>query len=318
MSSLDFERPIRELERKIDELKELANGGMVDFGEEIKKLERKAKRLQVEIFSDLTPWQIVQLSRHPERPYFLDYVQLLFTDFMELHGDRRFAEDPALVGGFARFEGEPVLVLGHQKGRNTKENMLRNFGMPRPEGYRKALRLMQLAARFNRPILTFIDTPGAYPGIGSEERGQAQAVAECLETMAALPVPVIATVIGEGGSGGALAIGVGNRLLMMQYAYYSVISPEGCSSILFREPTKAPRAAEALKMSAEDLKSFGILDEIVPEAVGGAHRDPARTAENVARALRSHLGQLRKLTADELVDDRYRRFRVMGVFERLG
>jgi acetyl-CoA carboxylase carboxyl transferase subunit alpha len=318
MSSLDFERPIRELERKIDELKELANGGMVDFGEEIKKLERKAKRLQVEIFSDLTPWQIVQLSRHPERPYFLDYVQLLFTDFMELHGDRRFAEDPALVGGFARFEGEPVLVLGHQKGRNTKENMLRNFGMPRPEGYRKALRLMQLAARFNRPILTFIDTPGAYPGIGSEERGQAQAVAECLETMAALPVPVIATVIGEGGSGGALAIGVGNRLLMMQYGYYSVISPEGCSSILFREPTKAPRAAEALKMSADDLKSFGILDEIVPEAVGGAHRDPARTAENLARALRSHLGQLRKLTADELVDDRYRRFRVMGVFERLG
>ncbi len=318
MSSLDFEKPIRELERKIDELKELASGGMVDFGEEIKKLERKAKRLQVEIFSDLTPWQVVQLSRHPERPYFLDYVQLLFTDFVELHGDRRFAEDPALVGGFARFEGEPVLVLGHQKGRNTKENMLRNFGMPRPEGYRKALRLMQLAAHFNRPILTFIDTPGAYPGIGSEERGQAQAVAECLEVMAALPVPVIATVIGEGGSGGALAIGVGNRILMMQYGYYSVISPEGCSSILFREPTKAPKAAEALKMSAADLKSFGVIDEIVPESVGGAHRDPARTAENLARALRSHLGQLRTLAPDEIIEDRYRRFRVMGVFERIG
>ncbi|MHB8416941.1 MAG: acetyl-CoA carboxylase carboxyltransferase subunit alpha [Myxococcales bacterium] len=318
MSALDFERPIRELERKIDELKELANGGMVDFGEEIKKLERKAKRLQVEIFSDLTPWQVVQLSRHPERPYFLDYVQLLFTDFIELHGDRCFGEDPSLVGGFARFEGEPVLVLGHQKGRNTKENMLRNFGMPRPEGYRKAMRLMQLAARFNRPILTFIDTPGAYPGIGAEERGQAQAIAESLEVMAALPVPVVVTVIGEGGSGGALAIGVGNRLLMMQYSYYSVISPEACSSILFREPTKAPKAAEALKMSAADLKAFGVIDEIVTEAVGGAHRDPARTAENLGRALRGHLGQLRKLGPEELVEDRYRRFRVMGVFERIG
>ncbi len=317
MTSLDFEKPIRELERKIDELKELANGGMVDFGDEIKKLERKAKRLQVEIFSDLTPWQIVQLSRHPDRPYFLDYAQLLLTDFVELHGDRRFGEDPSLVGGFARFDGEPVMVIGHQKGRNTNENILRNFGMPRPEGYRKAARLMQVAARFNRPILTFVDTPGAYPGIGAEERGQAQAIAESIEVMAALPVPVIVTIIGEGGSGGALAIGVGNRMLMLQYGYYSVISPEACSSILFREPTKAPKAAEALKMSADDLRGFGVIDDIVPEAVGGAHRDHARTAENLGRALRQQLAQLRSLTPEELVDDRYRRFRNMGVFERV-
>jgi acetyl-CoA carboxylase carboxyl transferase subunit alpha len=315
VTSLDFEKPIRELERKIDELKELANGGMVDFGEEIKKLERKAKRLQVEVFSDLTPWQIVQLSRHPDRPYFLDYAQLLFTDFVELHGDRRFGEDPSLVGGFARFDGEPVMIIGHQKGRNTNENILRNFGMPRPEGYRKAARLMQVAARFNRPIFTFVDTPGAYPGIGAEERGQAQAIAESIEVMAALPVPTIVTIIGEGGSGGALAVGVGNRMLMMQYSYYSVISPEACSSILFREPTKAPKAAEALKMSATDLRGFGVIDEIVTEAVGGAHRDPARTAENLGRALRQQLAQLRPLTPEELVDDRYRRFRNMGVFE---
>jgi acetyl-CoA carboxylase carboxyl transferase subunit alpha len=317
VTSLDFEKPIRELERKIDELKELANGGMVDFGDEIKKLERKAKRLQVEIFSDLTPWQIVQLSRHPDRPYFLDYAQLLFTDFVELHGDRRFGEDPSLVAGFARFDGEPVMVIGHQKGRNTNENILRNFGMPRPEGYRKAARLMQVAARFNRPILTFVDTPGAYPGIGAEERGQAQAIAESIEVMAALPVPVIVTIIGEGGSGGALAIGVGNRMLMLQYGYYSVISPEACSSILFREPTKAPKAAEALKMSADDLRGFGVIDDIVPEAIGGAHRDHARTAENLGRALRQQLGQLRSLTPEELVDDRYRRFRNMGVFEHV-
>ena len=315
MASLDFEKPIRDLERKIDELKQLASGGMVDFGEEIKKLEKKAKSLQASVFSDLSPWQRVQLSRHPERPYFLDYVQLLFTDFIELHGDRRFGEDPSLVSGFARFEGEPVLVIGHQKGRNTKDNMLRNFGMTRPEGYRKAIRLMGLAARFSRPILAFMDTVGAYPGIGAEERGQAQAIAECLETMAALPVPVICTVIGEGGSGGALAIGVGNRILMLQYSNYSVISPESCSTILYRDPTKAAKAAEALKMTADDLKSFGVIDEIVPEALGGAHRDPARTAENLGRTLRLHLGQLRALSPEELVADRYKRFRAMGVFE---
>ncbi|MHB1843766.1 MAG: acetyl-CoA carboxylase carboxyltransferase subunit alpha [Deltaproteobacteria bacterium] len=317
MSVLDFEKPIRELERKIDELKQLALGGMVDFGDEIQKLERKAKRLQVEIFSDLTPWQVVQLSRHPERPYFLDYAALLFTDFVELHGDRRFSDDPSLVCGFARFDGEPVLVLGHQKGRNTKENMLRNFGMPRPEGYRKAMRLMQLAARFQRPILTFIDTPGAYPGIGAEERGQAEAIASCIEAMASLPVPVIATVIGEGGSGGALAIGVGNRILMLQHSTYCVISPEGCSSILYRDPTKASKAAEALKLTAENLKGFGVIDEIVPEAPGGAHRDPARTAENLGRALRTHLGALRALSGDELAKDRYQRFRGMAAFEQV-
>ncbi len=317
MTALDFEKPIRELELKIEELKQLASGGMVDFGDEIAKLERKAKRLQVEIFSDLSPWQVVQLSRHPERPYFLDYASLFLTDFLELHGDRRFGEDPSLVCGFARFDGEPVLVMGHQKGRNTKENMLRNFGMPRPEGYRKVIRLAELASRFHRPILTFIDTPGAYPGIGAEERGQAEAIASCLETMAAIPVPVIATVIGEGGSGGALAIGVGNRILMLEHSTYCVISPEGCSSILYRDPTKASKAAEALKLTAKDLEGFGVIDEIVPEAPGGAHRDPARTAENLARALRSHLAELRALSPDEIVADRYRRFRGMGIFEEV-
>jgi acetyl-CoA carboxylase carboxyl transferase subunit alpha len=314
--TLEFEKPIRDLENKIEELKQLANGGLVDFGEEIQKLERKARRLQIEIFSDLTPWQVVQLSRHSERPYFLDYVALLFTDFVELHGDRRFADDQSLVGGLARFDGEPVLVLGHQKGRSTKENMLRNFGMPCPEGYRKAMRLMQLADRFNLPVLTFIDTQGAYPGIGAEERGQAEAIAASLEAMAGLGVPVIATVIGEGGSGGALAIGVGNRILMLQHSIYSVISPESCSSILYRDPSKAEKMAESLKLTAADLKSFGVIDEVVPEAQGGAHRDPARTAENLGRVLRRHLGELRGLASEALVEDRYRRFRSMGVFER--
>ncbi|WP_373047918.1 acetyl-CoA carboxylase carboxyltransferase subunit alpha [Vulgatibacter sp.] len=317
--ALEFEKPLLELERKIDELKQLSTGGANDFGDELGKLERKAKKLQSEIFSDLSRWQVVQLSRHHGRPYTLDYVQHLFTDWVELHGDRRFAEDQAIVGGFARFDGEPVLVLGHQKGRSTKENMQRNFGMPRPEGYRKALRLMEMAERFNRPIFCFIDTPGAYPGIGAEERGQAEAIAYNLEIMAGLKVPVICTVIGEGGSGGALAIGVGNRVLMMEFSVYSVISPEACSSILYRDPTKAEKAAEALKLTAPDLAGFGIVDEVIAEAPGGAHRDPKLTAERLGNALRRHLGELKKLSPEQLVDDRYAKFRALGVFdEELG
>jgi acetyl-CoA carboxylase carboxyl transferase subunit alpha len=315
MTTLEFEKPIRELERKIDELKQLASAGSVDFGEEIGKLERKAKGLQIQIFNDLSPWQVVQLSRHADRPYFLDYLSALFTDFVELHGDRRFGDDPAISCGFARFDGKPVAVVGHQKGRDTKENMQRNFGMPRPEGYRKAMRVMELAARFGRPILTFIDTPGAYPGIGAEERGQAEAIAESLRVMAELPVPVVASVIGEGGSGGALAVGVGNRIVMMQYSVYSVISPESCSSILYRDPSKADKTAASLKLTAKDLLSFGAIDEIVPEAPGGAHRDLALTAANLGDALRRQLGALEGMSAEQLIEDRYRRFRGLGVFQ---
>ena len=311
---LDFERPLIELEKKIDELKALSASGSVDFTSEIVKLEKKAKKLQTEIFSDLSRWQVVQLSRHSSRPYFLDYVQHLFTDFYELSGDRRFGNDPSIVGGFARFDGRVVMVMGHQKGRNTKENMARNFGMPRPEGYRKALRLMELAERFEKPILTFVDTPGAYPGIGAEERGQAEAIALNLEVMSRLKVPIISTVIGEGGSGGALAIGVGNRVLMLENSVYSVISPEGCASILFRDATKADKAADALKLTAKDLKSMAVIDDIVPEPAGGAHRDYTKAAENLGRALRKNLGELVELSADELVQDRYKKFRALGVF----
>jgi len=302
--ALDFERPLLELERKIDELKALS--GTADFTAEIQKLEKKARRLQSEIFSDLSRWQVTQLSRHPQRPYFLDYVQLLFTDFFELAGDRSYGEDPSIVGGWARLDGRPVMLLGHQKGRNTKENMLRNFGMPRPEGYRKARRLMELADRFGRPLLTFVDTPGAYPGIGAEERGQAEAIAVNLEVMS--------VVIGEGGSGGALAIAVANRVLMLENSIYSVISPESCSSILYRDTTKAEKAADALKLTARDLLELKVVDELVPEPEGGAHRDPARAAESVGRVLRKHLQALLPLDGPALVEDRYRKFRAMGPF----
>ncbi|WP_434390037.1 acetyl-CoA carboxylase carboxyltransferase subunit alpha [Melittangium boletus] len=311
---LDFERPLIELEKKIDELKALSTSGSVDFSSEISKLEKKAKKLQTEIFSDLSRWQVVQLSRHSSRPYFLDYVQLLFTDFLELAGDRHFGEDPSIVGGFARFGGQVVMIMGHQKGRNTKENMARNFGMPRPEGYRKARRLMELAERFDKPILTFVDTPGAYPGIGAEERGQAEAIAVNLEVMSRLKVPIISTVVGEGGSGGALAIGVGNRVLMLENSIYSVISPEACSSILYRDSSKAEKAADALKLTARDLKDMGIIDEIIPEPAGGAHRDHPKAAENLRKTLRKHLDELSGLSPDKLVTDRYARFRKLGVF----
>jgi acetyl-CoA carboxylase carboxyl transferase subunit alpha len=312
--ALDFERPLIALESKIAELKELSGGARVDFTEEIGKLERKAKRLQAEIFSDLKPWQIVQLARHPNRPYTLDYLNRLFTDFFELEGDRRFASDRAIVGGFARFDGEPVVVMGHQKGRGTKENMIRNFGMPRPEGYRKARRLFDLAERFRRPLLIFIDTPGAYPGIGAEERGQAEAIAVNLEVMASLGVPSISVVIGEGASGGALGIGVTSRILMLQYAWYNVISPESCSSILYRDATQAKKSAEALKLTAKDLSGFGITDEILPEPAGGAHRDHDAVAKTVGDGIRRHLAELKKLTPEQLVVDRYKKFRAMGVF----
>ncbi|HEX8699499.1 MAG TPA: acetyl-CoA carboxylase carboxyltransferase subunit alpha [Myxococcaceae bacterium] len=312
--ALDFERPLIELEKKIEELKALSSGGTADFSSEISKLEKKAKKLQTEIFSDLSRWQVVQLSRHSSRPYFLDYINLLFTDFFEMCGDRHFGEDPSIVGGFARLDGKPVMVMGHQKGRSTKENMARNFGMPRPEGYRKARRLMELAERFEKPILTFVDTPGAYPGIGAEERGQAEAIAINLEVMSRLKVPIISAVIGEGGSGGALAIGVGNRVLMLQNSVYSVISPEGCASILFRDSTLADKAADALKLTAKDLLGLKVIDEVVPEPAGGAHRDPPKAAEFLGKALRKHLSELAELSPEELVKDRYEKFRALGVF----
>jgi acetyl-CoA carboxylase carboxyl transferase subunit alpha len=302
-----------ELERKIEELKQLRTG-TVDFSEEIENLTRKADRLREEIFAELTPWQIVQLSRHPSRPYTLDYIGELMTDFTELHGDRLFRDDPAIVGGIAFFDHAPVMIIGHQKGRNTKENVYRNFGSPDPEGYRKAKRLMEMADRFSLPIVTFIDTPGAYPGLGAEERGQAEAIAKNLEVMCSLTVPVISIVIGEGGSGGALALGVANRILMLQYAYYSVISPEGCASILWRDGARAPEAAAVLHLRAEDLRELKITDEVIPEAAGGAHRDLPQTAANIREALRRHLNELRSLGAQEIREERSRKYRAMGVF----
>ena len=311
--ALEFERPILDLEKKIADLKALSRGNS-DFVNEIAKLEKKSKRLQSEIFSDLSRWQIVQLSRHPARPYFLDYARMLFSDFFELAGDRSFGEDRSIVGGFARLDGEPVLLLGHQKGRSTKENVARNFGMPRPEGYRKAHRLMRLAERLGRPVITFVDTPGAYPGIGAEERGQAEAIAANLELMCGLSTPIVSVVIGEGGSGGALAIGVGNRVLMMEYSIYSVISPEACSSILYRDASKAEKAAESLKLTARDLLALKVIDEIIHEPLGGAHRDPQAAAQQVGSALRKHLSALRGMPGDALIEDRYRKFRAIGVF----
>src|SRR4051794_33232152 len=308
--ALDFEKPLLELETKLAELKRHAatgtGSGSVDtLDGEIRKLEKRCARLQQEIFNELSRWQVVQLSRHPNRPYMLDYVQRLFTDFFELHGDRSFGDDQALIGGLARFDGEPVMVIGQQKGRSTKENIVRSFGMPRPEGYRKALRLMKLAERFDRPVIAFIDTPGAYPGIDAEERGQAEAIAVCLEEMAALRVPVLSIVIGEGGSGGALAIGVCNRLLMLQYSWYSVISPESCAAILYRDAKKGEKAAEALKLTARDAFQNGIVDELIEEAPGGAHRDWEATAANLRAAMRKHLRELREMSPEQVVQDRY-------------
>ena len=310
---LEFERPIIDLEKKISELRALSTEA-VDFSAEIRKLEQKSRKLQKEVFADLSAQQKVQLARHPARPYLMDYVGLLMDDFVELHGDRSFRDDPAIVGGLAQFDEWEVLVLGHQKGRNTKDNMHRNFGMARPEGYRKATRLMRLASRYRRPILCFIDTPGAYPGLGAEERGQAEAIAKALQVMASLECPVISVVIGEGGSGGALALGVTDRILMLEYSIYSVISPEGCASILWRDPSKIGEAATQLKLTAPDLARLGICDEIIPESAGGAHRNAAVTAAKLRQALKRHLRELVELSTAELIERRYQKFRKIGAF----
>jgi acetyl-CoA carboxylase carboxyl transferase subunit alpha len=315
--TLDFERPVVELERKIDELIRVSNGAP-ELRPQIELLEARARELQQKIFADLTPWQKVQLSRHPARPYTLDYIARLCDGFIELHGDRRFADDPAVVGGFATFDGMPALVVGHQKGRSTKEKVRRNFGQPKPEGYRKALRLMELAARTGRPIICLIDTQGAYPGLDAEERGQAEAIAKNLEVMAGLPVPIVCAVIGEGGSGGALALGVANRILMQEYATYSVISPEGCASILWRDDGRKAEAAAAMKMTATDLLRLGVVDEVVPEAPGGAHRDHDASAKTLGEALRRHLAELLLMGPEGLRADRYRKFRHMGAFVESG
>lgn len=312
---LDFEQPIAELEARIEQLSEVQGEATLDISEEIERLRKKSLALTKEIYAKLNAWQIAQVARHPQRPYTLDYIQHLMTDFQELHGDRAYADDRAIVGGLARFEGEPVMVIGHQKGRDTKEKILRNFGMPRPEGYRKALRLMRLAEKFKLPVLTFIDTPGAYPGIGAEERGQSEAIARNLYTMAELKTPILCTVIGEGGSGGALAIGVGDVVMMLQYAIYSVISPEGCASILWKSADKAPLAAESLGITAARLKSLGLIDRIVDEPLGGAHRDPKAMMANLRSALIESLQQLRARPLDALLNDRYARLMGYGKFK---
>lgn len=311
MAHLDFEKPLVDLEDRIRELKSLsdAEGGIDD---QIRRLERRAVKLRTEIYGELSTWQKVQLSRHPDRPYFRDYLERCFDDFVELHGDRAFADDPAIVAGFARFDGRSVAVIGQQKGRTTKQKLHRNFGMAHPEGYRKACRVMELASRFGRPVLTFIDTPGAYPGLGAEERGQAEAIGQALLTMSQLRVPIIATVIGEGGSGGALGLGVANRVLMLEYATYSVITPEGCASILWRDSALAPEAAEQLKLLSRDAERLGIVDAVIEEPPGGAHRDPDAAAAAVKRALAGYLASLVDLKADAVVTDRYDKFRSMG------
>ena len=310
---LEFEKPLLELENRIAELR--ASEDSLAARDEIAKLEERLARQQQRIYSGLTAWQRTQIARHPKRPHTLDLVNLLLEDWVELHGDRVFGDDKAIVGGIATFDGEPVVVIGHQKGRDTRENIARNFGMPHPEGYRKALRLMQLAGKFGKPIITLIDTPGAYPGLAAEERGQAEAIARNLREMAGLPTPVICVVTGEGGSGGALALGVGNRVLMLEYAIYSVISPEGCAAILWGEAAKAPEAAELMRVTAPDLLKLGVIDAIVPEPVGGAHRNWDATAASLREALREQLWQLRSKSEAELIEERQEKFRRIGVFE---
>jgi acetyl-CoA carboxylase carboxyl transferase subunit alpha len=317
---LEFEKPIEELEMKIEELKRLSDGKDINIAGEVKKLEKKIKDLRSDIFLKLTPWQKTLLARHPDRPYTLDYVDLIAEDFIELHGDRRFADDKAIVGGLAKIRGNPVVIIGHQKGRGTKERILRNFGQPHPEGYRKALRLMEFAEKFRRPVITMIDTPGAYPGIGAEERGQAEAIAYNLMQMSRLRVPIIAIVIGEGGSGGALALGVSDRLYMLEHSVYSVISPEGCAAILWKKNEEQnsdeikSRAAEALKLTAQDLLEFKIIDDIIREPVGGAHRGVEQTARSIADKIVESLEELKTRTAGKLVEERYKRLRRIGSY----
>jgi len=314
-SFLDFEQSIADLEAKIEELRFVQDDSAVDISEEIERLEKKSGQLTKDVYAKLTPWQISQVARHPQRPYTLDYVQHIFTDFEELHGDRAFADDHAIVGGLARFNGQPVMIIGHQKGRDTKEKIYRNFGMPRPEGYRKALRLMKLAEKFGIPVMTFVDTPGAYPGIDAEERGQSEAIGRNLYVMAELKVPVIVTIIGEGGSGGALAIAVGDTVQMLQYSTYSVISPEGCASILWKSAEKAPEAAETMGITAQRLKTLGLVDKVVNEPLGGAHRDHVAMAQNLKKALQDALKQLSGLSTSELLAARYERLMSYGRFK---
>jgi acetyl-CoA carboxylase carboxyl transferase subunit alpha len=313
---LEFEKPLLELENRIAELR--TSEAPQAARDEISRLEERLHRLQQKVYGGLTAWQRARLARHPKRPHTLDFFRLLLDDFVEMHGDRVFGDDKAIVGGLASFDGEPVVVIGHQKGRDTRENIARNFGMPHPEGYRKALRLMQFAAKFGKPILTFIDTPGAYPGLGAEERGQAEAIARNLREMAGLRTPILCVVTGEGGSGGALAIGVGNRVLMLEYAIYSVISPEGCAAILWGDAAKAPEAAELMRVTAPDLLRLGVIDAIVPEPVGGAHRNWEATAANLRAALRDQLWELKSKSGEELVEERYEKFRRIGAFEEAG
>ena len=312
---LDFEQPIAELEAKIDELRFVGDDAQINISEEVSRLKVKSEALTKSIFSKLSAWQVAQLARHPLRPYTTDYLSKLAPDFQELHGDRMFADDPAIIGGIGRLEGRSIMFIGHQKGRDTKERVRRNYGMAKPEGYRKAQRLMRLAQKFSLPIITFIDTPGAYPGVGAEERGQSEAIAYSLFMMAGLKTPIISVVIGEGGSGGALAIGVGDRLLMLEFSIYSVISPEGCASILWKSADKAPEAAEAMRITAKSLDEFGLIDEILPEPLGAAHRDPGAMADVLRSALLKHLDDLDKLDTDQLLSERQRRFAGFGQFK---
>jgi len=312
---LDFEQPIAELENRIEELRYVQDDSALDISQEIERLAKKSQALTKEIYAKLTPWQVAQVARHPQRPYTLDYVQMLFSGFEELHGDRVYADDPSIVGGLARFDGESCVVIGHQKGRDTKEKIVRNFGMPRPEGYRKALRLMMLAEKFSLPVFTFVDTPGAYPGIDAEERGQSEAIGRNLFALAQLKTPVVVTIIGEGGSGGALAIAIGDIVMMMQYATYSVISPEGCASILWKSAEKAPEAAESLGITASRLKTLGLVDRIVNEPLGGAHRDPQAAATALKKALVEALRQVQEKKPKQLVEERLERLMSYGRFK---
>jgi acetyl-CoA carboxylase carboxyl transferase subunit alpha len=312
---LDFEQPIAELQAKIDELRNVGSDNAINLDEEIQRLQAKMRQEIKSIFRNLTPWQISQLSRHPLRPHTLDYVEKIFDEFHELHGDRSFADDHAIVGGLGRFRGRAIMFIGQQKGRDTKAKVFRNFGMPRPEGYRKALRLMNMAARFRLPLVTFIDTPGAYPGVGAEERGQSEAIARNLVVMSRLPVPIVCTIIGEGGSGGALAIGVGDRVNMLEYSTYSVISPEGCASILWKDAANAEDAATALGITSESLKKLGLVDEVIKEPLGGAHKEPEEVVRRVADCLEKQLEELGELTLDEMLEQRYQRLLSYGEFQ---
>ncbi|MDX1481647.1 MAG: acetyl-CoA carboxylase carboxyltransferase subunit alpha [Woeseiaceae bacterium] len=312
---LDFEQPIAELEAKIEELKFVGDDSELNLSEEVARLEEKKETLTRNVFSKLSAWQIAQIARHPMRPYTADYLKIISPDFQELHGDRMYADDPAIIGGVGRLDGRSCVFIGHQKGRDTKERVRRNYGMPKPEGYRKAQRLMRLAEKFSLPIVTFIDTPGAYPGVGAEERGQSEAIAHSLYLMARLRTPIISVVIGEGGSGGALAIGVGDRLLMLQYGVYSVISPEGCASILWKSPEKAEEAAEAMRITAEQLDKFGLVDEVLAEPLGAAHRNPRRMADAIREALVRHLDELTQKPMEQLLDERQTRIAGYGQFK---